>query len=92
MAESLISLGGTAKVYCVHDRGKREITDPDEVIKLGAEHGIEYDPKKHKFQKCACCDNCFVTLDDTPTLCGPCLGIPLHELMGAIPEGKGVIQ
>jgi hypothetical protein len=85
-------LGGVAKVYCVHDREKRLICDPNEVVKLGREFGQTYDQKKHKFQLCPCCENVFVTLDDTPRLCGVCLGIPIHELEAAIAEPKGVIQ
>lgn len=87
-----ISLGGTAIVTCVHDREKRQLRDPDDVIRLGREFGIEYDPARHTIQMCPCCENAFVAPDDTPRLCGPCLGIPVHELVGALPNPRGVIS
>ncbi len=92
MPRAPVSLGGIAKVYCIHDREKRLVKNPDEVVQLGREIGVKYDPKKHKIQLCPCCANCFVTEDDTPKLCAPCNGIPVHQLMASLPQPNGVFD
>jgi hypothetical protein len=84
-------LGGRAVVHCVHDRVKREVTDPEYVAHLGRVAGNVYDPKMHKLHVCACCENLFVMLDDAPTLCSVCLGQPVHTLGGPLPAPRGVI-
>lgn len=87
-----IGISGVAKVYCVHDREKRELTDPEDVSKLGASLGIVYDARKHKIHLCACCENLFVASDDTPRLCTQCMGVNTHPLGGPLPEPEGVIS
>lgn len=67
-------LSGVAKVFCVHDREKRQVTDPEHVAFLGRVLNVAFDPRKHILQNCPCCQNLFVAADDTPTLCTVCLG------------------
>jgi hypothetical protein len=85
------SLGGVAKVYCVHDREKRQVVDPEDVGTLGQSLGIIFDARKHKIHACACCENLFVASDDTPRLCDTCMGVSTHPLGGPLPEPKGAI-
>ena len=66
-----LSLGGVAKVYCVHDREKRQVTDPEDVRTLGASLGIVYDARKHKIHTCACCSNLFVASTTHPACAIP---------------------
>jgi hypothetical protein len=80
------SIGGTAVVCCVHDRPKREVTDPDVVRHLGLVAGVVYNPRAHKLQTCACCQNLFVAADDTPRLCSVCTEAPTHKLEAPIPD------
>jgi len=91
MAAVKLGIGGSAKVYCVHDRQKRQVRDPDAVKRLGRTLGVQYDPRKHTLQLCACCMNLFVAYDDTPRLCDPCQGPPKHPLGGPLPEPGGAI-
>lgn len=87
-----VELSGIAKVYCVHDREKRLVRDPELVKFLGQAAGIAYDPKLHKLQDCGCCENLHVTLTDTPQLCSVCSKPPTHALGGPIAEPiEGVI-
>ena len=86
------AFGGAAVVCCVHDREKRQVTDPEDVRTLGAALGITYDSRKHKIHTCACCGNLFVTGDDTPRLCDICMGPTRHQLGGPLPEPRGVID
>ncbi len=79
-------LSGAVAVYCVHDRQKRQVTDPEHVRFLGRAVGQEYDPRRHKLQTCACCQNLFVTRDDTPTLCTVCMGHTAHKLEAPVPD------
>ena len=81
-----LGIAGSAKVYCVHDRQKRQIVDPEHVRLLGRALNVQYNPRTHKLQTCACCQNLFVTPDDTPRLCDPCLGVTAHSLAAPIPE------
>lgn len=85
-------LSGVARVYCVHDREKRQVTDPEHVKFLGLVAGYVYDPKIHKLHLCACCENLFVALDDTPRLCDPCVGPLAHPLGGPLPGPKGTVD
>jgi hypothetical protein len=87
-----VTLGGIATVYCVHDREKRVVRDPDHVAHLGHVLGITFDPRRHKLQECACCQNLFVTDTDTPRLCGTCSGIATHPLAAELPLPNGVIH
>jgi hypothetical protein len=84
-----LGLGGVATVFCVHDRQKRQVTDPEDVKKLGLSLGIVYDARKDIIHNCPCCENLFVTDNDTPTLCHPCLGISVHEVRAPLPEPTG---
>ena len=80
MSQIGIHLGGTAYVYCVHDRMKRTILD------------LSFNPDYDKVQLCPCCENLFLTRDDVPAFCLGCGGRPIHPLGGPLPEPKGVIS
>ena len=86
-----IVLGGTAQVCCVHDREKRVVTTEAQVAALGLEAGILYDPRIHKLQRCACCDNLFFDPSDEPRYCSVCQRPLVHPLGGPLPEPKGVV-
>lgn len=86
-----ISLGGTAAVYCIHDRLKREVDDVGHVALLGLQRGEAFDSKRHKVQRCPCCENLFVRLDDIPHYCPVCTGRPVHPVGGPLPEPEGVL-
>jgi len=78
-------LGGSAKVYCVHDREKRLVETPDDCIRLArmANMVLLAHPK---FQTCGCCENVFAVLDDAPQLCPGCNRVNVHELGGPISD------
>lgn len=83
-------LGGVVVVCCVHDREKRVFVDREKMI-----HGLqkigEYDPKIHLVHLCACCENLFVSLDDTPRMCDVC-GTPIvFPLGGPLPTPIGEV-
>lgn len=84
-------LGGTAQVYCVHDRRKREVVTEAQVAELGLEVGIVYDPKQHKLQVCSCCSNLFFDPSDEPRFCAVCKGPLVHPLGGPLPDPGGVV-
>lgn len=86
-----IAVSGFAKVYCIHDRLKGEVTDVGHVKMLGLLRGEKFDAKQHKVQLCPCCDNLFVRLDDIPHYCPVCTGMPVHPVGGPLPEPKGVL-
>lgn len=86
-----ISISGTAAVYCIHDRLKREVTDVGHVALLGLLHGEAYDARQHKVHLCPCCENLFVRRDDIPHYCPICTGQPVHQAGGPLPEPKGVL-
>lgn len=86
------SISGVAKVYCVHDREKRVVTDPEHVAYLGRVAGIPYDARRHKLHNCACCSNLFVADNDTPTLCHVCNGALRHKLEASLPDPEGAIE
>ena len=78
-----IAIGGVARVYCVHDREKREVRSPDDAYRVAQAAGMVVDPHA-KFQTCGCCENVFATRDDIPTLCPRCLGVNVHQLGGPL--------
>lgn len=86
-----IELGGTAKVYCLHDREKRQIVTEAQVAQLGLQVGQVYDPKQHKLHRCSCCDNLFVDPSDEPRFCSSCLRPLVHTPGGPLPAPKGVV-
>jgi len=86
-----IALGGTAAVYCIHDRQKREVTDVGHVRLLGLQRGQQFDSRIHKVQLCPCCENLHVRLDDIPHYCPVCSGRPVHPVGGPLPEPQGVL-
>ena len=78
-----IALGGTAKVYCVHDREKRLLRTPDDCARVARDAGLE--PLANpKFQTCGCCENVFAALTDEPQLCHRCSARNVHSLGGPI--------
>ena len=79
MTELGISLGGIARVYCVHDREKRLQTE------------VAFDFSKTKVHLCSCCENLFLERSDLPMFCPTCRGTPQHPLGGPLPEPAGVI-
>ena len=87
-----VTLGGTAAVYCVHDRQKRQVVTEAQVAALGREVGQLYDPKQHKLHRCACCDNLFVDPTDEPRFCSHCLRPLVHSLGGPLPTPIGVVE
>lgn len=83
-------LGGTAAVFCVHDRQKRQVVTESQVATIGRAVGVTYDPSQHRIHRCACCANLFIDPSDEPRLCSVCLGGLVHRLGGPIPEPTGV--
>ncbi len=86
-----LDLGGTARVYCVHDRQKRQVTTDRQVADLAAEVGQRYDPSRHKLFECACCQNLFVDETDIPRLCSVCMGSNVHRQEGQLPDPTGAL-
>ena len=84
-----LTLAGKVVVVCQHDRQKRVVTDREHVVYLGHVAGVAYDPRKHVIHLCACCENLYVRLDDTPSFCEPCGGPLRHALAGPLVEPKG---
>lgn len=78
-----MELGGIAKVYCVHDREKRLVKNPDDCMRLAREAGMVL-LALPKFHTCGCCANVFATLDDAPQLCPGCTRPNVHKLGGPI--------
>jgi hypothetical protein len=76
-------MGGSAKVYCVHDREKRLVRTPDDCVRVAREAGMSLIVGP-KFQTCGCCSNVFATFDDAPQLCHHCNGHNVHALGGPI--------
>jgi hypothetical protein len=77
------SIGGVAVVHCVHDRVKRELVDPDEFRVL---YRAAYFKDPRVVSRCACCDNLFASVDDTPRLCTTCKGTIIHSLEAPLPD------
>jgi hypothetical protein len=71
------AIGGTATVHCVHDRVKRELTDPDEFRIL---FRAAYKRAPNVVLLCGCCGNLFESLNDTPVNCKTCSGSTVHTL------------
>lgn len=86
-------LSGSAKVCCVHDREKRQVTTEAQVAELGLllRPPILFDPKQHKLFVCACCENLFFDISDEPRFCGPCQRPLVHQLGGPLPDPGGVV-
>lgn len=78
-----IALSGTAKVYCVHDREKRQVATPDDCMRIARDAGMVL-MAHPKFQTCGCCENVFASLDDAPQLCHRCNGSNVHKLGGPL--------
>jgi hypothetical protein len=87
-----ITLGGRATVHCVHDREKRVVTDPEQVAYLGRLLDQDYDPRWHKLIRCSCCENLFVSDNDTPRFCDTCTGRTVHMPAGSLPKPEGAIE
>jgi hypothetical protein len=83
-------LGGTAVVYCLHDRQKGIVVTEAAVAELGAKAGLVLDPKQHKLFSCACCRNLFVDVTDEPRYCHVCRQPLIHMPAGplATPTGR----
>lgn len=89
-----VTMGGTAAVFCVHDRQKDQVTTEEQVAALGLELPVPiiYDVKIHKLFKCTCCRNLFFDISDEPRFCSVCSGQLVHPLGGPLPEPGGVIS
>ncbi len=85
------TFGGTAAVYCVHDRQKRQVVTEEQVAALGRQVGQLYDAKQHKLHRCACCQNLFVDPTDVPRYCQLCHRPLVHTLNGKLPDPTGAI-
>ena len=72
--------------------GGSVVVDPEQVLFLGHVAGVKYNPSSHKLHNCACCQNLFVSTDDTPRLCHVCSGGLKHKLEAPLPEPKGAIS
>jgi len=77
-------LGGTAAVYCVHDRQKRQIRNPDDCMRLIRDTNARLLAFGAKFQTCGCCENVFPCVTDIPQLCPGCQGHNFHKLGGPL--------
>jgi hypothetical protein len=86
-----VELSGTAKVYCVHDREKRQVIEERHVFELGLRHGYSFDHARDKIHLCSCCKNLFVDRSVEPRLCSVCQRPPVFALGGPLPEPKGVV-
>lgn len=75
-----ISIGATAKVYCVHNRQKRRVTE------------MVFDPVQTKIHLCACCENVFLERSDTPMFCPECRHAPVYALGGPLPTPIGALK
>ena len=87
-----VSLGGKAVVCCVHDREKKQVTTEAQVIMLGLEYGVIFDPKIHRIHRCSCCQNLFVDVSDEPMHCTSCRRENVHVLGGPLNEPIGVVD
>lgn len=74
-----ISLGGSARVYCVHNRPKRDVTE------------LAFDPTATSIHLCACCENVFLERSDTPMFCPACNRAPTYRQQGPLPTPRGRI-
>jgi hypothetical protein len=87
MSNVKTTLGGVAVVVCVHDREKRQVTTIEQIQQLGRELDppMIFNPKVHYVAKCMCCENLFVSLEDTPRFCSICQRDLVHPLGGPMP-------
>ena len=81
--------GGVARVYCVHDRAKREVVTERQVVELGAVVGQVYNPAQHRLGLCSCCENLFVDPSDEPRYCARCRRPNRHPLGGLLVSPNG---
>ena len=79
-----MELSGFAQVYCVHDREKRLLKTPDDCIRAARDAGLFVLLAHPKFHTCGCCENVFVTVDDSPQYCHRCSGVNVHKLGGPL--------
>ena len=87
-----VSLSGTAAVFCVHDRQKRQVVTDEQVFDLAKDVGFEIRKGIHHVFECSCCENLFVDDGTEPRYCNPCRGTPVHTPTGPLPEPKGVVD
>jgi len=80
-----IVLSGSAAIYCVHDRQKRQVLTPDDCLRIAYAAGLT-PMVGAKFQTCGCCENVFATMTDVPHLCPKCSGSNVHALGGPLSE------
>lgn len=80
MTLTLPRLGGTARVYCVHDREKRVVVTEEQVAALGADLGVRFDRARHETRGCVCCANLYVddAADPGFGFCHACRGPSVH--------------
>lgn len=86
-----IKIGGTATVYCLHDRQKRVITEEAQVLAM-APDGAKLD-SDHQIKNCQCCENLFVTdspIDEKCLPCDPARQRLLSQAEGGIIIPRGV--
>ena len=74
-----IAIGGTAKVYCVHNQQKREVTE------------LVFDPTATSIHLCSCCENVFLERSDVPMFCPDCRQSPTYALGGPLADPLGRI-
>ena len=89
-----IVLGGSAAVYCVHDRQKRQVPDKETALWLAHQAGLRV-KSEHAvvYQTCACCENVFATFDTNPRLCHACVRPLIHRPGGPLAEAEeGVME
>ena len=85
-----IELGGTASVYCIHDRKKRVVVTETQVAAIGRSIGVRYDSRIHRLFRCACCENLFFDIDDEPRYCHGCRPTrQVHPLGGPLSTPTG---
>lgn len=80
-----IKIGGTAAVFCLHDRQKAQITEEAQVLAL-APPGAKIDGD-HQIRECPCCRNLFVTDSPIDEKCLPCDPARQRLLAGTVTEG-----
>jgi uncharacterized paraquat-inducible protein A len=89
MTSFSVSASGKAVVCCVHDRVKREVITEAQVMAIGLEIGIRYNPIQHKLWVCSCCENLFVDPSDEPQYCKVCQVPPVHNHTSPLPKPNG---
>jgi hypothetical protein len=74
-----VSIGGSAAVFCVHNREKRQVTE------------LQFDAAATSVHMCACCENLFPEPTDQPMFCPTCRGQNVYKLGGPLPDPIGRI-